>query len=56
VKRKLTPAFIDKPPLPEPGRERTTYWDGSSGLGLTVTARATSHSSSSIAPTECHVA
>ena len=35
MKHKLTLAFVAKPPLPEPGRDRVTYWDGSFGLMVT---------------------
>jgi Arm DNA-binding domain len=38
MKRKLTPAFVARPPTPPPGRDRITYWDGLDGLGLMVTA------------------
>jgi integrase len=36
MKHKLTPAFIAKAPLPEPGRDRVTYWEGSFGLMVTA--------------------
>jgi integrase len=36
MKRKLTPAFVAKPPLPEPDRDRITYWEGSFGLMVTA--------------------
>jgi integrase len=36
---KLTPAFIAKPPLPEPPKDRAIHWDGAMpGFGLMVTA------------------
>src|SRR5258708_39474070 len=36
MKRKLTPAFVAKPPLPELDRDRITYWEGSFGLMVTA--------------------
>jgi integrase len=39
MKVKLTPAFVAKPALPEPPKDRTIHWDGSlPGFGLMVTA------------------
>jgi integrase len=39
MKVKLTPAFVAKPPLPEPPKDRTIHWDGTlPGFGLMVTA------------------
>ena len=39
MKVKLTPAFVAKPPIPEPPRDRTIHWDGAlPGFGLMVTA------------------
>jgi integrase len=36
---KLTPAFVVKPPLPQPPKDRIFYWDSSQpGFGLMVTA------------------
>jgi hypothetical protein len=35
VKRKLTPAFVAKPPVPT--KDRTIYWEGN--FGLVVTAK-----------------
>ena len=36
---KLTPAFVAKPPLPLPPKDRTIHWDGAmAGFGLMVTA------------------
>ena len=35
MKHKLTPAFVAAPPLPEPGRDRVTYWEGNFGLMVT---------------------
>ena len=37
MRRKLTPAFVAKPPLPDKG-DRVIYWDASqAGFGLMVT-------------------
>jgi hypothetical protein len=36
MKHKLTPAFVAKPPLLEPGRDRITYWEGNFGLMVTA--------------------
>jgi integrase len=36
MKHKLTPAFVAKPPLPEPTRDRIVYWDGNFGLMVTA--------------------
>ena len=39
MRMKLTPAFVAKPPLPEPPKDRAIHWDGSlPGFGLMVTA------------------
>lgn len=39
MRAKLTPAFVAKPPLPEPPKDRSIHWDGSlPGFGLMVTA------------------
>jgi integrase len=36
---KLTPAFVAKPPVPAPPKDRTIHWDGTlPGFGLMVTA------------------
>jgi hypothetical protein len=32
MKHKLTPAFVAKPPMPEPGKDRVTYWESNFGL------------------------
>ncbi len=36
MKQKLTPAFVANAPLPEPGRDRITYWEGNFGLMVTT--------------------
>jgi integrase len=36
MKHKLTAAFVAKPPLPESGRDRITYWEGNFGLMVTA--------------------
>jgi integrase len=36
MKHKLTPGFVANPPLPEPGRDRVTYWEGNFGLMVTA--------------------
>ena len=35
MKHKLTPGFVAKPPLPDEGRDRVTYWEGNFGLMVT---------------------
>jgi integrase len=38
MRAKLTPAFIAKPPLPDPAKDRTIHWDVTmAGFGLMVT-------------------
>jgi integrase len=36
MRQKLTPAFVAKPPLPAPGRDRIVYWEGNFGLMVTA--------------------
>jgi hypothetical protein len=36
MKHKLTPVLVAKPPLPGPGRDRITYWEGNFGLIVTA--------------------
>ena len=39
MKTKLPPAFVGKPPLPEPTKDRIFHWDTTQpGFGLMVTA------------------